>query len=95
MKLKALLVMLVLAGTYAQVLNIVPFSTCGTNQIYTNKGCFNNCLSSQYLKCPNIFNKIYIPRFCGVDSNQQFSTFSYECQACKATGIVAVKSGAC
>jgi hypothetical protein len=96
MTLKALLIALVLAGTYSQILNVLPLPIiCGPNQIYTSKGCFNNCSSSQYQTCPNVFDKLYNPRFCGVSSDQQFSSYTYECQACKAPGIVAVKSGVC
>ena len=66
MALKVLLVVLVLAGAYAQVLHPNSISFCGFNQIPTSKGCFNKCSSSQYLTCPNVFTQIYRPRFCGV-----------------------------
>lgn len=61
----------------------------------TPAGCWSSCSGSKYSTCGDIFQALYNPSFCGYTNDGRYVSYTYECQACKSTGIVAVRSGAC
>lgn len=73
---------------------VLPLA-CENDQYLTPAGCWSSCSSSKYDTCGDVFPALYNPSYCGYTEDGRYISYTYECQACKSTGIVAVRSGAC
>ncbi len=68
---------------------------CGPNQYKTPSGCWNSCSGPQYSACGDIFPALYKPSFCAYTNDGKYVSYTYECQACKAKNVLAVRNEAC
>lgn len=68
---------------------------CGLNQCSTPSGCWNSCTDPRFSQCGDFFPALYNPSFCAYTRDGQYISYTYECQACKNTNVIAVRSGAC
>ena len=82
-------------GTEIQSQFNLPIFVCGVNQYRTPSGCWSSCSSPQYNQCGDIFPTLYNPSFCAYTIDGRYVNYTFECQACKSTAVVAVRSGAC
>lgn len=74
----------------------VVIKVCGPNEIETPSGCWNSCSDPRFSKCGDIFPALYNPSFCAYTVENQYVSYTFECQACKNNAnVVAVRSGAC
>ena len=68
---------------------------CEANQYLTPAGCWNSCSDARFKNCGSIFPKLYNPSFCAYTKDGQYFNYTFECQACQNTNVVAVINGAC
>lgn len=73
----------------------LPAQVCGANQYNTPSGCWNSCTDPRFRTCGDFFPALYNPSFCAYTRDGQYISYTYECQACQNTNVVAVRSGAC
>lgn len=78
-----------------QLSDQVAMSKCGSYQCSTPSGCWNSCSDPKYNSCGDMFPALYNPSFCAYTKDGRYVNYTYECQACKNTDVIAVRNGAC
>lgn len=67
----------------------------GIYECSTPSGCWTSCSDPRFGQCGDVFPLLYNPSFCAYTKDGRYVNYTFECQACKNTEVVAVRSGAC
>jgi len=56
---------------------------CGAYQWLTPSGCWTSCSDPRFRSCGDVFPALYNPSFCAYTRDGQYSSYTYDCQACQ------------
>ena len=56
---------------------------------------FTFCSDPKFNSCPDFFILIYDPKFCALNRDGTWQSYTFECQACQNPDVIGVEDGQC